>query len=384
MPGLRIHIYVQHLLGGGHLVRMKVVAAALAGAGHRVTLIAGGMAGGRPDAAYRLLQLPAVKTAPGDFGVLLDRGGAPVGDDFKARRAAQLLQWVADGAPQALLVESFPFGRRALRFELVPLMKAVAAMKPRPLTLCSVRDILQTRSGERDRRTVAEVNAWFDHVLVHADPAVANLAETFPLAGQLHGKVFYTHYVYGAAAQPGAPAPGRDAVVVSAGGGAVGFKLLQTALLARPLSRLKDRAWHLLVGRNASAAEFHALAAQAEAGITVQWSRPDFAGMLAACAVSVSQAGYNTVLDTVAANCRAVLVPYSRHGETEQQRRAEKFAEQGRAVVVREQDLGPARLAEAVDRAARLDLSDCRPPRMDGAAQTVRFIERQLLQRATP
>lgn len=386
MPGLRIHIYVQHLLGGGHLVRMKRVAAALAGAGHHVTLISGGMAGGRPDAAYRLLQLPAVKTAPGDFGVLLDSGGAPVGDDFKARRAAQLLQWVVSGAPQALLVESFPFGRRALRFELVPLMEAVAAMKPRPLTLCSVRDILQTRSAERDRRTVAEVNAWFDHLLVHADPAVVNLAETFPLAGQLHGKVFYTHYVYGAAAQPGAAAPDRGSVVVSAGGGAVGFKLLRTAILARPLSGLKDRAWHLLVGRNASAAEFHALAAQAEAGrgITVQWSRPDFAGMLAACAVSVSQAGYNTVLDTVAANCRAVLVPYSRHGETEQQRRAEKFAEQGRAVVVREQHLDPARLAEAVDRAARLDLSGCRPLRMDGAAQTVDFIERQLLQRATP
>ncbi|MGR3913189.1 MAG: hypothetical protein OD918_01455 [Gammaproteobacteria bacterium] len=40
---MRIHVYVQHLLGGGHLVRMQTLAAALARGGHRVTLISGGL-----------------------------------------------------------------------------------------------------------------------------------------------------------------------------------------------------------------------------------------------------------------------------------------------------------------------------------------------------
>jgi len=96
---------------------------------------------------------------------------------------------------------------------------------------------------------------------------------------------------------------------------------------------------------------------------------------LAACAVSVSQAGYNTALDTAAAGCGAVFVPYSRHGEAEQLRRAEKFAALGRAVTVAEDDLNAASLASAIDRAARLDLSACAPIRMDGAAQTLAFIE---------
>jgi len=157
----------------------------------------------------------------------------------------------------------------------------------------------------------------------------------------------------------------------------VGFELLQTAIDARPLSALKNRDWLLLVGRGAAVAEFDALAEHAGAGITVEWARRDFAALLASCAVSVSQAGYNTVLDTVAANARAVFVPYSRHGEVEQTLRAEKFAALGRAVVVSEEGLTAARLAAAIDRAARLELSAALPIRLDGAAGTVEFIERR-------
>jgi len=166
-------------------------------------------------------------------------------------------------------------------------------------------------------------------------------------------------------------------VVVSTGGGAVGFELLQTAIDARPLSALKNRDWLVLVGRGASAAEFDALAERAGAGITVEWARPDFTALLAACAVSVSQAGYNTALDTVAANARAVFVPYSRHGEAEQTLRAQKFAALGRAVTVSEEGLTAARLADAIDRAARLELSAALPIRLDGAARAVEFIERR-------
>ena len=45
--------------------------------------------------------------------------------------------------------------------------------------------------------------------------------------------------------------------------------------------------------------------------------------------------------------------------------------------MLKEEELSPGRLAEAVDRAARLDLSKCRPIKMDGAAETARFIARR-------
>ena len=384
---LGIHLYVQHLLGAGHLVRMRVLAAALADAGHRVTLISGGVPTDSrkspEDGQYKFFQLPAVKVAPGDFSALLGQDGRPVSEDFKARRREQLLQRVRADSPDVLVVETFPFGRRALRFELLPLMQMVDGMAPRPLRLCSLRDILQLRTAARYRQTVAEVNAWFDHVLVHADPAVATLAETFPLAGELGDRVFHSGYIYA----PGDCRGGttktheRGEVIVSAGGGAVGLGLLETAIAARRYSALRDRPWRLLVGGNVGVAGFDALRGRAGDGVTVEWNRPDFAALLSRCAVSVSQAGYNTVLDTVAANCRAVLVPFSRHGETEQTHRAKKISELGRAVLLAEKNLNPKGLAAAVDRAAHLDLSKCQPVKMDGAQQTARFIEDRFAQR---
>ncbi len=369
---------------------MRALAAWLARAGHRVTLISGGVpvgghvgyAGyaGYQEVPYNFFQLPALRTAPGDFTVLLGADGRPVSGAFKARRVGRLLERVRGDLPEVLVVETFPFGRRALRFELVPLMDMVSDLKPRPLRLCSLRDILQVRTAERYRRTVAEVNEWFDHVLVHGDPAVATLGETFPLAGELNGEVFHSGYLYerGGCRGGETKTEGRGHVIVSAGGGAVGLRLLETAVAARRYSRLRDRPWRLLAGGNMDGAGFKALQkrAQAEDGVIVERNRADFAALLAACAVSVSQAGYNTVLDTVAANCRAVLVPFAEGGESEQTHRAEKFSGLGRAVVLAEKDLNPEGLAAAVDRAARLDVTKCRPIQTDGALQTTRFIER--------
>ena len=378
---LNIHIYVQHLLGAGHLVRMRALASALSRAGHRVTLISGGLPSGGHDGAYEFFQLPALKTVAGDFSALLEANGQPVSDEFKARRVEQLLQRVRADFPDVLVVETFPFGRRSLRFELVPLMRMLDERKPRPLRLCSVRDILQLRTTERYLQTVDEVNAWFDYVLVHADPAVATLADTFPFADELHDKIFHSGYLYERSDGCGdeSKSDGRDQVIVSAGGGAVGLKLLKTAIAARSHSQWQDRPWRLLAGGNMDAEEvkaLHALQKRAGDGIIVQRNRRDFVSLLSACAVSVSQAGYNTVLDTIEANCRTLLVPFSRGGESEQTHRAEKFSNLGRAVVLAEKDLNPKALAAAVERAACLDLSKCQPVKMDGALQTTGFIER--------
>ena len=250
----------------------------------------------------------------------------------------------------------------------------VTAMQPRPLRICSVRDILQARADKRYRETAAAMRDWFDFVVVHADPAVATLAETYPLADALGARVFHSGYLQDAADLDRDSRDGYDEVIVSAGGGAVGFKLLETALAARALSGLRDRKWRLLAGGNLDATDFDALRNRAGDGVIVERNRADFAALLSRAAVSISQAGYNTVLDTVAANCRAVLVPFAQSGETEQTQRAQKFAALGRAVMLTEERLTAASLAAAVDDAARLDLLQCAAIDMDGAARMAAFI----------
>ena len=73
--------------------------------------------------------------------------------------------------------------------------------------------------------------------------------------------------------------------------------------------------------------------------------------MLRRCRVSVSQAGYNTVLDVLTARAAAVVVPFALERETEQSLRAERLAARGVLSLVPETQLSPKRLASAIDRA---------------------------------
>ncbi len=141
-------------------------------------------------------------------------------------------------------------------------------------------------------------------------------------------------------------------VVVSAGGGAAGRVLLETALAARRAGCLAHLPWRLIAGTNLADADFLALQANAPAGVAVERFRDDFAALLRACRVSVSQAGYNTVLDLLATRARAVLVPFAAGRETEQPLRAERMAALGAAELVPESELSAAALGAAIERAA--------------------------------
>jgi predicted glycosyltransferase len=112
----------------------------------------------------------------------------------------------------------------------------------------------------------------------------------------------------------------------------------------------------VLLGGNLAQDRFEAVRSAADAGTVVERNRPDFARLLAACRLSISQAGYNTVTELLAAGVPGVVVPFEGDGgEREQALRAARLAAAGRLTQVREAELTPARLAEAVDRALASD-----------------------------
>ena len=74
--------------------------------------------------------------------------------------------------------------------------------------------------------------------------------------------------------------------------------------------------------------------------------------MLGVCELSVSQGGYNTVMELLQARARAVVVPFSGGGEIEQTLRTTFLAERGLLEMVAESALDPGVLAAAVNRAA--------------------------------
>jgi len=114
---------------------------------------------------------------------------------------------------------------------------------------------------------------------------------------------------------------------------------------------MADLKWRLLTGPNLSEVEFGALANNLPDRVVLERFRPDFPRMLRHCRLSISQAGYNTVLDILEARVAAVVVPFAAQRETEQSLRAERLASRGALELVRESELSPEGLADAIDRA---------------------------------
>ena len=379
MSALRAFLYVQHLLGIGHLRRAATLARALAAQGLRVTLASGGAAvPGMAVEGVNFVQLPPASAADLSFKALVDEAGRAVDEAWKRQRSAALLGAWRAADPHVLVLELYPFGRRQMRFELLPLLEAAAAAPRRPSIVCSVRDILGGQQNqERQRETLGLVERYFDHVLVHADPGVIAFERTFPAAGRIAQRIEYTGYLVDPEKSSHDDA-GKGEVIVSAGGGAVGARLLEAALRAKPLTALRDRTWRMLAGNNLPGEEFGKLARLAAGGgrIELERSRADFTTLLSNCALCVSQAGYNTLMETIRACARAVVVPFAGGNETEQTLRARCFAERGLLEVVEEAALTPGALAAAIDRAARKPRPAPGAIDLDGARKSAALIAR--------
>lgn len=382
--------YVQHLLGIGHLRRAAAIVHALAAAGMKVVLVSGGRPlPGLDVGAARLVQLPPLQSRDERFSGLADAAGQAVDEAWKAARAARLLDLFHAVRPRLLVTEMFPLGRRQMRFELLPLLEAAATRQPRPAIVCSVRDILnEPLSAAKTRWMVETLDRFYDTVLVHGDPAVMTLDRSFPEIAGVAPEIAYTGYVVTDPPRPAepksAPRPGEEGeVLVSAGGGRVAGPLIEAALAARPIGPLKAAPWRILVGEHFPAAALATLRRQAPGGVTVERSRSDFQALLACCRLSISQGGYNTVMEVLRSRRPAVVVPFAAGAETEQSRRAELLAAKGLLTVVAEAELSGDRLDRGLRRALAGNTQGQPPIDMAGARKTATILQ-GLLARMPP
>lgn len=374
----RVLFYVQHLLGVGHVKRAAAICRGMTSAGLEVTVAFGGIpVPGVSFAGAKVVQLPPTRSADASFSTLVDAHGAAIDDSWWNARIAKLLALCDGVRPDVILVEHFPFGRRKFRRELVPLFEKACA-NGRCLIAGSVRDILvEPADGTKTEKIIEVAQQWFDRILVHGDPDIIRLEDTFPAASQIADLLVYTGYVLEPRIDPdeAGAQDGVNEVIVSAGGGAVGETLFRVAHEARARGCLGNRTWRFLAGSNLDGSVSDELAAKALANVIIEPARPDFPVLLARAALSVSQAGYNTVMDLLVARCPAIVVPFAAGGETEQTFRAEKFEEAGLLVHIPEKDL----TADVLAVAALTAIKRCRSIGttqidLDGVSRTAQII----------
>ena len=368
--------YVQHLLGVGHVFRTMRIVAGLTEAGFEVDLIYGGqkLENFRSFGA-NVHFLPSLNSARGDFSHLVTADGTVADDRYRDERRKQVLEILAATKPDILVTEAFPFGRRQMHFELLPLMDAALAMDKKPKIFASIRDILQEGNKEsKDRQTVDLVNRYFDGVLVHGDRDLVELSATFPFSAEIEDKLHYTGIVTPATSDMPSATSQFD-VVVSAGGGLLGRELMFAAAEAKDNSVLKDARWCFVTGPYMAADDRERLS-----GFGVETHRflPDLHQVLISAELSISLTGYNTVADIMAAGCRAIVAPQWNEKETEQLRRAELLSKLGLVEMLQHDEKTATAINAAIERVMTAPRPDWSKIRQDGAAETARILRQAL------
>ncbi len=388
----RVMFYCQHILGMGHLVRSTEVVRALAEE-FEVLFVLGGEIplGFRTPGDVQIVQLPPIKS-DSDFTRLQACDATETLEDTKQLRREMLLGLFDAYQPDVLVTELFPFGRKQFSFELIPLLERAHDMGcgGRTMVVCSLRDVLVTRKDQQqyEERVCGTVNRYYDLILVHGDPGIQKLDETFHRAADLLCPIRYTGYVIQRQqenAEVAANALSKSAVptiVVSNGGGqpTSGHDLLESCLRAAEiLQHVIPLQFQFYAGPFMDEQVYQRLLQLASGIPYVTFARftPNLPACLRAADLSISMAGYNTVMDILSSGVRALVSPFVGGGDQEQTVRANKMADMGVLRVLTKEELEPSQLATVILEALQ------REPVMvsfndEGAANSSRILREQL------
>lgn len=380
---MKVAYYCQHVLGIGHFHRSLEICRAIARY-HPTTLIVGGPPVTLDCPGIELVRLPGLQMDSG-FNSLVPCDPTLGLATVKDARKNQLLGYFQAEKPDIFISELYPFGRKAFRFELDPLLAAIdAGALPPCKCYCSVRDILVEKESGREKfeqRVVQLTNKYFAGILVHADPAIITLNETFSRLEDIHIPVHYTGFVTSSGSPAAKSAQPVDAIrkkraatetliVASIGGGSVGSELLFATIKA--VAVLQDRAsvqLQIFCGPYCAETTYQRLLAQKGPNIAIDRFTDQFPAWLAAADLAISMAGYNTCMNLVQAGIPALVYPFRQNRE--QSLRAERLGLRVPMTVLTEANLAPKRFAGHITQHLKTKRVSANI-RLDGAEQTAR------------
>ncbi len=333
---MKIIHYCQHILGMGHFFRSIEISGALEN--EQVIFVSGGTKPAEQLPAHvDYFQLPGL-CMDENFGGLAPTDEGLTLDEVKAERLKKIKNIFEQKQPDIFLIELFPFGRKAFRFELLPILESIkAGLYGNVKVICSLRDILVEKNdgGKHEKRCVDTLNKYFDLLLIHSDPQIAKLDETFQPINNIAIPYSYTGFV---ARKPHKNIRGtirkqlginndEKLLIVSAGGGKVGESLLKAVFNSFAELNLAKTKLLMLTGPFLDSGKYDLMktASLSLPNITVEKFAQDFPDLLTGADAMISMAGYNTCMDILTTNIPSAVLPFSQNRE--QRMRAEKLAE---------------------------------------------------------
>ncbi len=322
----RVLLYSHDTYGLGHFRRSALLAASLAAADSRNNVL---IVTGSPRAEAFLLpdrvdvvKLPAAtKNALGSYQPRKLGGGL----ERLVHLRSKLVRAAVEGfAPDVIVVDHSPVGMAG---ELRPMLRELERTATRPRLVLGLRDVID--EAERVDADWRRAGVWpdldrYDDIFVYGDPRVLTTAVELDLASRVDATVLHTGYV--APTMP-EPMPSEPFVLVTPGGGGDGQAMLRRYLDAVELGATAGIRSVVVTGPLLSASRQAELSVRSERLASVEMIEfsEHMRSLIASAAGVISMAGYNTVVEELAAGTPALLVP-RREPRLEQEIRARRLA----------------------------------------------------------
>ena len=340
----RFLLYSHDTYGLGHFRRCTLLASGLVGddATNEVLIVTGSPRAHAFPLPERVdtVQLPSATKR--DDGSYCPR---KLGDDIARliRLRTELVRAaVLAYRPDVILVDHAPLGMGG---ELAPVLNDLRHRRRRPRLVLGLRDVIDdaARVGAMwERDGIWDALDHYDEIYVYGDPRVTTTAQELDLAQRTNATVTHTGYV-----APNMPEPVTDDpfVLVTPGGGGDGQALLRRYLDAVEVGATAGVRSVVVPGPLLSPrrrAELLVRAARLPSVELIEFS-DRMRTLISSATGVVSMAGYNTVVEELAAGTPALLVP-RRTPRLEQHIRATRLAPFTQLDSCRLDDLSPERI----------------------------------------
>ncbi|NEO29989.1 MAG: glycosyl transferase [Symploca sp. SIO3C6] len=355
----RIMFYCQYLTGMGHLVRSTEIIRSLV-KDFQICFINGGptVPGFTIPPEVEIVTLPPLWIENGQLQVA---DGFNNIEEVKKARCKALINLFNRLVPDCLITEFFPFGRHKLFFELIPLLDHIKAVAPSTKIVCSVRDIIGRTDLDKEVETICQLTSqYFDLILLHSDPKFQKLEESFPKVQQLNCEVKYTGFVAQSTSDNKTLSKSdlvnlsrkEPTILVSIGGGRIGYKLLKTMIETSSL--FVDRIPHhiqIFTGPFMPEEQFLQLQKIAldKRNLTLQRYTSNLMAYMKKTELSISLTGYNTTMNILKTGVLSLVVPLGHYSKDQEQlARTKKLEKLGIVEVIEPDKLEPTYLYQRI------------------------------------
>lgn len=380
----RFFIYVQHLSGTGHFVRIFEIARILAEK-HQVYLVDGGRAIPRltPQFPFEKIKLPPIYRLEGNL--------VPVDSNLNIQAVMEtrkniLLKSIETIKPDVLLIEHFPFSKAILAPEIIPIINRARKVNPQVKIICSLRDICPNTkyelNPEQHRSEVLfYLEQYFDAILVHSDPNIVKLEDYVSWRSQIKIPIKYTGYVSQKVPtklkiQQELTPNKLPPVIVSAGGnGSLSLigECIKTWQECLPKKIGFDRQLIIFLPLFIADNQINQIHHQiTDKSIVIKKFTPNFLEWMQIAALSICQSGYNTCTNILETKTPAILIPDLQMSD--QLPRATRLSELGLVKMIKPDEINSKILTSAI--ITQIDSTfPSHNINLDGGYKTCEFLE---------